>query len=388
MKECSLYVHIPYCASKCIYCDFFSGGAGKADWKGYLSALTNELKERIEELPVCPDTLYIGGGTPSLIPALEFENLIINIQAITGRTCDWNEFTLEVNPDDVTEEKCRLWRRMGVNRVSMGIQSLNDEELKKIRRRHTSEIALKSYNILRSFYSNISLDLMFGLPGQTFDTWRNTVEKTLELHPEHISAYSLMLEEGTPLIVLHNTGRITLPDDDECDVMWQFLSRELGRAGYEQYEISNYCLSGYRSKHNSRYWSGQPYLGIGPSAHSYDGNKTRRANPCKLADYIASFSSANMNNKVNCQPVNYFYTEESLSDEELIEERILTRMRVMEGMDIEEFRRDFGEERFHHLMANASSLHEKGLIKIESGHLSLTHCGIMVADQVILQLNM
>ena len=383
MKGSSLYIHVPYCAGKCIYCDFFSGGARGVDWDGFSSALVNELQTRRGELTSRPDTLYIGGGTPSLMPGDCLCRLVAAANACVNPEGVWREFTVEANPDDVTEERCEAWKSAGVNRVSLGVQSLNDVELSAIRRRHDSSTAARAYECLAGHFQNISIDLMFGIPGQTIESWADTVRKALEMRPQHLSAYSLMLEEGTPLTVLHRQGRVELPDDDVCDDMWRLLTSELKKAGYEHYEISNYCLPGYRSEHNSRYWSGFPYLGLGPSAHSYDGRSVRRYNPANIKDYISRFSSLVDNCGHEC-----FYKEESLSEEERIEEHILTRMRVREGIDKARFCSEFGEERWSQLLRNARPFITDGKVTSSPGSLSLTEKGVRISDYIILNLCM
>ena len=388
MKESSLYIHIPYCASKCIYCDFFSGGIRQADWNGLTDALISELSNRKRELETTPDTLYIGGGTPSLIPADCLSRLVVSVNRIVNLEGFWKEFTIEVNPDDVTEEKCRLWKSVGVNRVSMGMQTFNDHELRAIRRRHDSATALKAYECLQKHFSNISVDLMFGIPGQTLESWEETVDKVISLRPQHLSAYSLMLEEGTPLTTLYNQGKIILPDDEENEAMWRLLSSRLGNAGYDQYEISNYSLPGFRSVHNSRYWMGNPYLGLGPSAHSYDGINIRRHNPSDIKSYISHYAydkGADMPVKPGGRR---FFEEEHLSKEEIIEERILTSMRIKEGIDLKLFGTDFGDEHLNQLLRNAYPLEASGYIKIAGSSLSLTSLGVMLSDRIILALSM
>lgn len=384
MKASSLYIHIPYCESKCIYCDFFSGGASRADWLKLKTALINELQFRKDELKTVPDTLYIGGGTPSLIPSDVFVDLVDSVCCIINPSRNWTEFTIEVNPDDVSESKCRAWREAGVSRVSMGIQSLNDSELKAIRRRHDSVQALYAYNILRRYFSNVSVDLMFGIPGQTLESWKDSVSKVISLGPEHISAYSLMLEEGTALTTLYNQGRVELPEEEVCDEMWEFLSDELKRSGYEQYEISNYSRPGFRSIHNSRYWSGNPYLGLGPSAHSYDGHNLRRFNPADLNGYLSYYASPR---ETGCDHHKCFHEDEFLNEYELIEERILTRMRVKEGLDLSEFRKEFGDDHYKQLLRNAAPMLTSGEIRLDSQSLSLTPKGIMTSNRVILSLS-
>ena len=378
MKNSGLYIHIPFCKSKCIYCDFFSGGAKTADWKGLVVGLLNELRERRDELKSFPDTLYIGGGTPSLMPAECFINLIEGVGEIAGNR--WREFTIEVNPDDVTERMCEVWKECGVSRVSMGVQSFINSELKSICRRHDAECAENAYRILRRYFDNISLDLMFGLPGQSLKSWKESVERVIALDPEHVSAYSLMFEDGTPLTVLREQGRITLPEDDECVDMWRLLSERLKYAGYDQYEISNYSKPGRESVHNSSYWIGAPYLGIGPSAHSYDGERIRRSNPADLKGYLRRFAGG--------EGDDLFYEEELLSDEELSEEMILTRMRTREGLNIMEYGRRFGPDSLFRLKRNAKEFLERGMLIYDNDHLVISDSGIMMADEIIVALSM
>lgn len=381
MKESGLYIHIPYCKSKCIYCDFFSGGASSADWEKLIMALLQELKERKYEFETSPDTLYIGGGTPSLIPYLQFKKLIKGIHENIESNEEFTEFTLEVNPEDVNQESCINWKECGVNRVSMGIQSFIDTELKSIGRRHDATEAIVAFNMLRKYFDNVSIDLMFGLPGQTFNNWKYNVKTALDLCPDHFSAYSLMFEEGTPISVFKEKKRMNFPSDEVCSAMWSYLSSELISKGYFQYEISNYCKPGYESKHNSRYWLGNPYIGIGPSAHSYDGNRIRRANPKDLKGYITRFTGNMVNKKI-------FYNEEKLSDEELAEEMILTRMRMKKGLPVIEYQNRFGKRAGDRLLKNAKTHISNGLLKEEEGFLRLTEKSIMISDEVILCLMM
>lgn len=379
MKASGLYVHIPFCKSKCIYCDFFSGGESFADWDLLVDSLLSELKTRLKELSIAPDTLYIGGGTPSLMPSDRFVKLLRGINNILKKTGPWAEFTIEINPDDVTDDKCRVWKECGVNRASMGIQSFADSELNVIKRRHNVECAVNAYHTLSGYFDNISIDLMFGLPGQTLISWVKSVEKALELSPDHISAYSLMFEEGTPISVLKEKGRLAFPSDDECVEMWKILSSRLKQAGYIQYELSNYSKKGKESIHNTRYWLGNPYLGIGPSAHSYDGLRTRRANPADIKGYLHHFSK-NM--------ISTFYKEEILTDEELREEMLLTRMRMRRGLNIYEFESAFGTHAKQRLLRNAKPFLRNATLLNDSYSLSLTDDGIMIADEIILALSM
>lgn len=382
MANSQIYIHIPYCKGKCIYCDFFSAGSGIADWSLYVRSVLNELETRRGELPDLPHTLYIGGGTPSLIPDVEFMLLTGGVNGILKKKEGWNEFTVEVNPEDVTEEKCRVWRDAGVNRVSMGVQSFVDSELRTIGRRHDSKRAIEAYSLLRREFDNISIDLMFGLPGQDLESWRRSVRECLLLEPDHISAYTLMLESGTPMTVLHKEGRMKLPTDEETVAMWRYLSEELQRHGYLQYEISNYSLPGRESVHNSGYWKGNPYLGLGPSAHSYDGGRVRKANPPRLKEYLKRFGAGNQ------EIVESFYETEYLDDEEMKEEFIMLRMRMREGIPLDEYRARFGSFAGARLEMKSERFLSEGSLRKDDGHLKLTDDGIMKADSVILALSM
>lgn len=398
-----LYIHIPFCRSKCIYCDFFSGSASIADWKSYTDALEGELEQRIGELHHI-DTVYIGGGTPSLMPADIFTGFIRGIRHIITthgvQLTPGAEFTIEVNPDDICragsqtyanaasdvsstserEEKIQAWLAAGVNRVSMGIQSFDDNELKAIGRRHNAAQALRAYDILAAHFSNISIDLMYGLPGQTIESWRQNVSQAIRLRPAHISAYSLMYEEGTPLTVLRTQGRIAELPEETTLRMSEELRRSLADAGYEQYEISNFSLPGFRSHHNSSYWRREPYLGLGPSAHSYDGDRLRRANPPRIKEYIARFS----HNDIDCDTP--FYIEESLTDAELMEEAIMLGLRTAEGINLTNYRNTFGDDAESRLLAKAQRYLHDGKLTRCHNRLRLTSEGIMLSDTIILTL--
>ncbi len=382
MTNSQLYIHVPFCKGKCIYCDFFSAGFNIADWELYSRSVLRELEERKGELEVSPHTLYIGGGTPSLIPDVEFRLLTDGIRMILNKEEGWREYTVEVNPEDVTEEKCRMWQAAGVNRVSMGVQSFIDEELKTIGRRHDSIKAKEAFKILRNFFDNISIDLMFGLPGQNQESWEKSVRECLMLQPEHISAYTLMLERGTPITVLHEKGKINLPSEDANVKMWHYLSENLEKEGYVQYEISNYSLPGRESIHNSGYWKGVPYLGLGPSAHSYDGGRIRKANSARLKEYLKRFGHETHGKGED------FYNAEFLSDEELREEFIMLRMRMREGLPLSEFRSRFGFGASERLEKLSRRYLDEGFLKCESDCLKLTDAGIMMSDTVILELAM
>lgn len=375
-----VYVHIPFCRRKCFYCDFYSVGSRNAPWQGLCAALVNEAAARAKKWEAaakarpCPATLYIGGGTPSLMPVDLFADLITGLRnaLCLGRL---SEFTVELNPEDVCPQLVAALADAGVNRVSMGVQSFVDAELQFIGRRHSAERALEAFRLLSARFDNVSLDLMFGLPGQDLKSWQYSVDMAVNLHPAHLSAYSLMWEERTALSSMRRQGKV-----DECDQelsvrMFEALSSMLAEAGYVQYEISNYCLPGRESVHNSSYWSGAPYLGIGPGAHSYDGERTRRANPADVKAYIGHFCGGEHTP---------FYTQEVLTDEELREEYIMTRLRRRRGIGLDDYARRFGPEAMSRLYVRAKA--QPGLLHIEDGRIVLSHEGIMRSDSAILAL--
>lgn len=398
----SVYVHIPFCRRKCIYCDFFSVGERLADWGAYTEALCRELdareNERYKKFPSAPgssgDTIYIGGGTPSLMPEREFRRLASRLLQFAENPV---EFTIEVNPDDVTEEKARMWKSAGVNRVSMGVQSLIDSELKFIGRRHTAAQAVEAYRILRQHFSNISLDVMFGLPGQTPATLRQTLERIIAMNPEHLSAYSLMYEERTALTRMRDSGSIVETDDTDTEKMFQMVSGMLGDAGYCQYEISNYYRreNGGPSEHNSRYWRGYPYIGIGPGAHSYDGERLRRANNPDINAYIKYWGGNFREKEIETDVP---WNVEILTDEELREEYIMTRLRTREGISLTDYSQRFGVRAAHELKKKGESWVKSNHLKLENADaneipnhstlkkLSLTKRGILISDEIMVSL--
>ena len=296
-----LYVHFPFCASKCIYCDFYA--RVRKDWNPYVEALLREIRDRKKELNVPPSTLYFGGGTPSLLPA----ELLARV-AEAARTAfgveRFAEFTVEVNPDDVTPALAAALREMGVSRVSMGVQSFNDAQLRWMRRRHTAAEAETAFATLRAAgFDNLSLDLIFGFAGLEDADWLRSIERALALRPEHISCYQM-------------TGRWADPDEERCRRQYALLQQRLAAAGFLQYEVSNYALPGFASQHNSAYWAREPYLGFGPGAHSFDGIRRRSWNTPDIDAYLAS------------RPCD----AEILSDREVYEEKLMLALRTAEGL--------------------------------------------------------
>ena len=304
-----LYIHVPYCTAKCAYCDFYSGPLRLFDAATYFNAVRREFVARrleIEEI----NTVYFGGGTPGSVAPKYFAPYF----ALTD-----GEKTVEVNPENITPEYAGALLAVGANRVSMGVQSLIDEELAAIGRRHSAADARKAFAALRSAgVENISLDLIYGLPGQTLDSWRYSLQELIALRPEHISAYLLSYEEGTLLTARLRSGKIKEAPEELVEQMYALLCEETARAGYNHYEISNFALPGYEAKHNSAYWDMTPYLGLGPGAHSFDGT-TRRENPANLKNYLAS-------------PENFAVAEDETADNRF-NDRLLTALRTAKGIN-------------------------------------------------------
>lgn len=377
-----LYIHIPYCQTKCIYCNFFSGG--NPDWERYFKAVANELSSRIEELKGNSlSSIYFGGGTPSLVPPDVFNTFMKSLNDCLAKNDikidDDIEVTLEVNPEDVEEIKIRNWLLNGVNRISMGIQTLGEGELNLINRRHTSAKAIESLRLLKKSFENISVDLIYGIPGQTEESIKGTLDRIISLNPQHISVYSLTYEEGTVLNFLKENKRIKEITEEESLQLNKVIETKLIEEGYERYEVSNYAKDNFRSRHNSGYWNGKHYLGLGPSASSYDGIKTRRTNPANLKNYIKFFENKDIKGSD-------FYEEEILTTEELIDERIFLSLRTSEGLDLKKFKRDFGEKNYQDLQKALSGWSVSGKMINEDGNVRLTSEGFDISDYIILSI--
>lgn len=369
-----VYVHIPFCKRKCIYCDFYSIASSRLSDR-YVKAVGMEAQLRGQEIAGMPvKTLYIGGGTPSV---LSFEQLSVLIEGLRAAIdlSHVEEFTVEVNPDDVTHEFAEQLLKLGVNRVSMGVQSLVDEELVFLNRRHDAKEAMKAYCDLQSAgFNNISIDLIYGIPGQTLDTWKYTLEKALYLQAKHVSCYNLSYEEGTMLYKLRETGRVMECDDNTCVEMYDMLVDMLDGAGYEHYEISNFAMPGFYSRHNSGYWDKTPYLGLGASAHSYDGNM-RRYNPDNVKLYVESLE----NDVVVC-------VGEQESVDEKYDEDVMLRLRTSRGIDSEWIKSIYGKAYSDYFVNAIRSFVDSGLVIKDGSRYRLSRNGVMLSDMMMREL--
>lgn len=365
-----VYVHIPFCKQRCVYCDFYS--TTDAAWQEtYVDLLIDEARHRQGEIRQCFKTLYIGGGTPSQLKTGLMTKLVFGLREVLPLDAV-EEFTVEVNPDDVTEHYVRMLVDCGVNRVSMGIQSFVDDELRFIYRRHDAQGARQAVQTLRDAgIDNVSIDLIYGIPGQTLETWRYSVDEAIALGVQHISAYNLSYEMGTPLWRMRERGEVAELDDDTCVAMYQLLVKRLRHAGYEHYEISNFAKPGFYSRHNSSYWDGTPYLGLGAAAHSYDG-QVRRNNIADLKGYIHRIVDQNV-----------AYQEEVLTPDEQYNETVMLALRTAHGLDTAIIHDCFGQDNYDYLMLQARPHIEAGRLTALGGQLRLTPEAVMLADAII-----
>ena len=368
-----IYVHIPFCASRCSYCDFFSTLSLKEAGDAYVRALIAEARLRRGELQGEPvKTLYMGGGTPSQLPLPLLEQLVTGLKGVLDLG-GVEEFTVEANPDDVTPEWCATLSPLGVNRVSMGVQSFEDVILRAIGRRHNAVQAVQAVNNLRSAgIGNVSIDLIYGLPGQTLASWESSVNQALDLHPQHISAYGLTYEEGTRLWLQRERGEVKEVPEDVCVEMYRLLVARLREAGYEHYEISNFALPDYYSRHNSSYWDETPYLGLGAAAHSFDGS-VRRSNPCDLRGYLERIHRG--------EPACEF---EEMTWWERYDERVMLGLRTARGVDVKRLGADFGEQALLHFTREAQRHIAQGNLRVvDAIRYVLTDEGIILSDSLI-----
>ena len=368
-----LYIHIPFCKSRCSYCGFYSTTHAELRQQ-YVDALCKEIHPP-STLNLPPSTIYLGGGTPSqlTIPQLEQLFLYINkvypLPSIQGRS---SEVTIECNPDDVTAEYASALPQLGINRVSMGAQTFDDQRLRFLNRRHTSAQVPQAVERLRQAgIANISIDLMYGFPQESLTDWERDIDAALSLGVEHISAYCLMYEEGTPLYRQLQQGLIHEVDEETERLMYELLMDKLSAAGYEHYEISNFAKPGYRSRHNSSYWNDVPYIGLGAAAHSYDGQR-RSWNVADLKEYIRRVENG----------------ESPVEDSELIEgwtrynDRLTVALRTCEGLDLT----TLTDEQRDYCIKNARRFLNDGLLVEKDHHLVLTRSGLFVSDMVMSEL--
>lgn len=388
MKELELYVHIPFCIRKCTYCDFLSGPASVQEQLKYTNALIKEIKGYKEAFRnYIVTSIFIGGGTPSVIPAEQMQMIISEIRDVfcvdTGA-----EVTMEMNPGTVSEEKFHIWKKAGINRLSIGLQSADNTELKILGRIHTYEEFLDCFAMARAAgFDNVNVDLISAVPGQTKESFEQTLRKIVELDPEHISAYSLIIEEGTPFYELYGEKGagadcgISLPDEEEDRRIYEMTGKILEQHGYQRYEISNYAKPGYECRHNLGYWERKDYLGIGTGAASLVNN-VRFSHIENREDYVKILAEqSNPEYAVEKIKVN----QEVLDQRGQMEEFMFLGLRKMGGISKEKFCREFGMEFDQVYGAVSQELVKAGLLCIQGDKVFLSKRGIDLSNQVFVE---
>jgi oxygen-independent coproporphyrinogen-3 oxidase len=372
-----IYLHIPFCESICPYCDFYSVVADDLQVPSFVDALLAESNRAAEGAfgSFVYDTVYFGGGTPSILNAGSIawimERLRSRFEVKAGA-----EISAECNPSSLTGEKIRGYVSAGMNRISLGAQSLMEKNLRTLGRIHNRDDIFKAADNIRSNgISNFSLDLIYGMPGQSVEDWESDLEAAIDLGPEHISAYNLIIENGTLFGELFREGKLVLPDDDGQRQMYEILNSILEKAGYTRYEISNFAKPGFECRHNLKYWTGKPYLGLGPAAVSFDG-KIRRKNKADLASYLEAL-------KIGGEiPGNI----ETIDDDTALEEAIMGGLRLKRGLSLRFLSDRFGYDLLREKAAEIEALLREKMIEINNGFLSIADKALFISDSVMARL--
>ncbi len=386
-----VYLHIPFCKSRCSYCDFATDVYRDNDAvERYVNALVNEMTEggnptgrkgahdysystsrtlataRVSALSA--DTIYFGGGTPSLLAPKQLEQILETVTSKFDISSN-AEITMEMNPATVTPDTLREYRSLGVNRASFGVQTFDDHALKLLARGHDANDARTTFTMLREAgFDNVSFDLIAGLPGQTLDDWERNLSQAVAMSPEHLSLYLLEIHEGTPLAEQVRSGRQPTPDDDLAAAMYEMMLDRLAAAGYEQYEISNFCRPGFESRHNTKYWRLEPVFGFGVSAHSFDGVE-RFANVRDTADYVSKILDSGS-------------AEVSRERIDAASEFIFLGLRLNVGVSFDEYEQNFGADLRTIYAEKLAELSEKELVTLSSHHVALTRKGMLFSNEV------
>lgn len=374
----SLYIHIPFCVKKCFYCDFASVSDSPGTHEEYISSVLREMEFCSHEMPesLVAQTLYMGGGTPSLLHP-KLVGKLIEAALKNYNLAATAEITLEANPGTVTAESFAGYRSAGVNRLSIGIQSLDDSMLSLLGRAHSAQQARNALSMARSAgFDNIGIDLIHSLPGQTLEHWQRTLHDAVALGADHISAYGLTVEEGTPFSGMLDRNEISLPGNDDSAAMYEAAMTMLEASGYEHYEIANFARPGFRSRHNQVYWQRGNYLGFGAAAHSFlrePGFGQRWSNPSGIADYCSLFSLP--------QPLPKL-SHELLAQTDAMSEAIFLGLRLLEGIAPERFREAFGMSIENAFPGVVERQIARGLLQYNDGRISLSRKGVLLANQV------
>lgn len=373
MKKLGIYVHVPFCKQKCNYCDFYSIKWDGETENNYIESILYEInsyKRILENYKV--DTVFFGGGTPTIIKTENVDRIIDGLNNLFPISKS-AEITIEANPNTLTDENLKAYRKMGINRLSIGIQSLSDEILKKIGRIHNSNEALKSIDRAKdSGFENINADVMFNIPGQNVNDIEDTLSKIIEKNVNHISFYSLKLEKGTPLYLMEKNNKISMPEEDDERNMYYAGRNIMEKNNLAQYEISNFALRGYECKHNLKYWNQEEYIGLGPSAHSFINN-IRYSNPSDLVLYCDNLKK----NKIER------IIQEELTEKELMFEYIMLRLRLTEGIYFSDFNKKFSGNFLEMYKEQIDYLDNNKLIILSENNIKLTKKGMDICNFVI-----
>lgn len=369
-----IYIHIPFCKQKCNYCDFYKE-ISLQHTDRFTEALQSELRLRAGYLnSASVRTIYFGGGTPSVLNEEQFRRIFSTLYELFAVSKE-AEITLEANPDDLSPEYLAMLQCLPFNRLSIGIQSFNDKELRSVNRRHTAQQAIQAVQDARAAgFSNISIDLIYGLPAQTMEQWQYNLQQAFALVPQHISAYGLTYEEGTGLWKQRARGKVQEIPDEVMLQMYRYMLLQMNEKGYETYEISNFALPGFRSQHNSSYWQLIPYLGVGPSAHSYNGT-SRQWNIAHLVNYMEAIE--------NGHPL---YEKEALSEQDTYNDFVMVKLRTMEGIDLNEIGIRFGKGMQNWLLEQSVAYITSGHLGFNNQQLQLSLEGIEISNTIIADL--
>lgn len=376
LNELGIYIHMPFCKQKCYYCDFVSYSNKCSEVKEYIESLKKEIEE-FDFSNYKVTSIYIGGGTPSYIDSIYIVEILSELKE--KLKCNLIEFkdieiTIEVNPGTVDTKKLNDYKKLGINRLSIGLQSTKNDILKKIGRIHTYQEFLEIYKLARETgFKNINIDLMIGIPGQKIGDLKNTLQDIIKLEPEHISVYSLIIEENTPIEKMLENGEIKLPDEDLERNMYWYVKNTLELNGYNHYEISNFAKLGKESRHNLNCWNQEEYIGFGVAAHSYL-NGIRFSNTINVEEYIQHIE--NNRKEENIQ------IEESQSLEDKKNEFMMLGFRKIQGVDIARFKEKFIDNPIFLYRENLNKLVEEGLVEVDLNHIKLTNKGIDLANLV------
>lgn len=373
MQPAGIYIHIPFCRSRCSYCDFATGMYESDLARRYVDALVNEIARwREVTQPREVDTIYFGGGTPSLLEPAQIERLLQAIHSrfrIDARA----EVTMEMNPGELPLTRLHEFRSLGINRASFGAQTFDDRELKQLGRTHSSEDIRTTFAQLREAgFQNINFDLIAGLPEQTLAGWQRNLDQALALKPEHLSLYLLDVHEGTPLADQIRRGTRLTPDDDLAAEMYRLIIDRVGVVGYEHYEISNFCRPGFESRHNSKYWNGAAYYSFGCSAHSFDGERKRWSNERDAAKYVELIEQGH----------SAIVETTNLNEDEARSESVFLGLRLMRGLNLKDYQVKFGTDLRQEYDVDLNRLSEAGLIEIDCDLLRLTTRGVLLSNEV------